>query len=129
MPAENPANHNPTVNGIRLGAALLPAPGGTPAPAVAGQTTDLLPDFGAGSYESLRERYQRYDTTGTLVDTRDETWAYSWFSTSGELDHAHTDSDDPRNTLSPGRGRAVVWLVVRDLRGGMSWTAGEIEAP
>jgi hypothetical protein len=129
MPAENPANRNPTVSGIRFGGALLPAPGTSPAAATAGATEKLLPDFGAGSYETLRERYQRYDTDGQLLDTRDETWAYSWFTTGGELDRAHTDSTDPEDSLKPKHGRAVVWLVVRDLRGGMAWTAGEIEAP
>jgi hypothetical protein len=129
MPAESAPNHNPTVSGLRLSGQLLPAPGGTPLPAIAGKSAPLLPDFGAGSYESLREQYQRFDTDGRYLDTREETWAYSWFSTSGELDRPYTDSTDAANKLKPARGRAVLWLVVRDLRGGMAWTSGEIEAP
>lgn len=130
MPAENPPNHNPVVAAIAMGGAPLPSPGGVPAAVTAGARRPLLPAFPApDGYETLRERYQRYDTSGDLVDTRDETWAYSWFTTGGELDSAHTDSGDPKNTWKPGKGRALVWLVVRDLRGGMAWTAGEVQAP
>jgi hypothetical protein len=129
MPAENPANQNPSVAGIRFDGQLLPAPGGTPLAVTAGRAREVLPDFGAESYETLRERYQRYDTNGLYIDTRDETWAYSWFSTRGEWDSAHTDSTGAENELEPKRGRSVVWLVVRDVRGGMSWTVGELEAP
>lgn len=129
MPAESPPNHNPTLAGITLEGVRLPAPGGTPAAAVAGQTQALLPDLGGSTYEALRERYRRYDTDAEPIDMRDETWAYSWFTSQGELDLAHTDGADPRDTLDVKSGRTVIWLVVRDLRGGMAWSAGEIDAP
>jgi hypothetical protein len=128
MPADSAPNHNPVVSGITLAGAALPAPGGTPAAAVAGKKRDLLPAL-PDAFDSLRETYRRFDTDGRYVDTRKEDWAYSWFVTAGDVDHAHTQSWDEANPLKPASGTTVLWLVVRDLRGGMAWTSGEIAAP
>jgi hypothetical protein len=128
MPAASPPNHNPVVSGITLAGAPLPAPGGTPLAAQVGKKQDLLPAL-PGAFDTLRETYQRFDTDARYVDTRQEDWAYSWFVTAGDVDHSHTQSFDEANPLDPGAGTTVVWLVVRDLRGGMAWTAGELAAP
>jgi hypothetical protein len=128
MPADSLPNRNPSVSGITLAGAALPAPGGAPLAASAGDPQELLPVLPA-PFAALRERFQRFDTSGRYLDTRDEDWAYSWFTTAGALDHAHTHAEDEANALEPAHGRAVLWLVVRDLRGGMAWTAGEIVAP
>jgi hypothetical protein len=128
MPVASPPNQNPAVSGMKLDGTALPAPGGTPAAVRAGEGQDLLPVL-PGDFVALRERYQRFDSDGALVDTRDEEWAYSWFTTAGDLHHAHTNAWDEPDRLTPDHGRALLWLVVRDLRGGMAWTAAEIEAP
>jgi hypothetical protein len=125
MPVESPPNHNPPPPEITLDGARLPAPGGTPAPATAGAWQHLLPRL-PGEFEALRERYQRFDTNGHLIDTRDEEWAYSWFTTAGELDRSRTHASDEENALKVETGGAVLWLVVRDVRGGTSWWAAEI---
>ena len=128
MPAASPPNHNPEVSGITLAGTRLPAPGGAPVAAQAGRKQDLLPIL-PGPFDSLRETYQRFDTDGHYLDTRQEDWAFSWFVTAGDVDNAHTQSYDQPNPLKPASGTTVVWLVVRDLRGGMAWTAGELAAP
>jgi len=128
MPAASSPNHNPSVAGIALGGAPLSGPGGVPLSVVAGQQEPLLPSLPA-PFEDLRETYQRYDSNGLYLDTRAEEWAYSWFTTGGDLADAYTSSWDEENSFTPRSGRAVLWLVVRDLRGGMAWTAGEVEAP
>jgi hypothetical protein len=128
MPADSPPNQNPSLSGVSLAGAPLPAPGGTPAAVVAGHAQDLLPVL-PGDFEALRQTYQRFDTNARYVDTRQEDWTYSWFATAGDLDQSHTYAWNVANALTPGSGRAVIWLVVRDLRGGVAWTAGEVEAP
>jgi hypothetical protein len=135
MPAENPPNRNPTIAGIhyqytasrQTHAGLLPDLGAAPLVVPDEQKVKLLPDFGGADDETLREQYQRYDTAGKYIDTRRETWAYSWLNTRGAFELPFTDSNDPENTLD-AKGDAVVWLVVRDLRGGMAWTAAGIRA-
>ncbi|HET6437727.1 MAG TPA: hypothetical protein VFG59_06685 [Anaeromyxobacter sp.] len=128
MPAASPPNHNPTLSGITFDGAPLPLPGATPLPVSAGTRRDLLPKLPA-DFSTLREQYQRFDTDGKLIDTRLEDWAYSWFATNGDLENPHTQSWDEANPYTPANGPAVLWLVVRDLRGGEAFTAGEVEAP
>lgn len=126
-PEELP-NLNPQVVGIRLGTANLPAVGAGPQRLPAGRAQQLLPDLG-GDFQSLRQTYDRYDTSGVFIDTRQEDWAYSWFATAGDLDQSHTNGFGEENAYTLGGGHAVLWLVVRDLRGGEAWTAAEVQAP
>jgi hypothetical protein len=128
MPAASPPNLNPAVPGITLAGATFPAPDATPLSATAGKAQDLLPSL-PGAFDALRQTYQRFDTGGHYLDTREEEWDYSWFTTAGDIDHAHTHADDEADAFTPAHGRAVVWLVVRDLRGGTAFTAGTVEAP
>jgi hypothetical protein len=63
------------------------------------------------------------------VRERTEAWAYAWFTTSGELKDEYTRGvDDPEQLTAPASGPLLVWLVVRDLRGGMAWTAASLIA-
>ena len=93
----------------------------------AGEKADLLPVL-PGEFETLRQSYQRYDTDGKLVDTRKEDWAYSWFTTAGDLKDPVTHGWDDPDRFTPAHGTGLLWLVVRDLRGGEAWTAGQIAA-
>lgn len=126
--ARNAPNRNPVLAGITAGGAPLPAPGGTPAALAARAQVALLPAL-PGSYDELRERYVEVDAAGAPVGTRDEEWTFSWFGTTGELDDLHTRApgEEQRFTAPAIAGRALLWLVVRDLRGGVAWTAAEVE--
>jgi hypothetical protein len=128
MPADSAPNLNPAVSGLRLGSAQLPPLTAAPQPAAADQTQDLFPVL-PGDFGTLRQEYQRFDTDGHYLDTHQEDWAYSWFATAGDLDQNHTTSWDEKNTYKLHGGRAMLWLVVRDLRGGEAWTAGEVQVP
>ncbi len=130
MSPDSPPNHNPQIAGITLGGAALPAAGGDPLGLADRSSRNLLPVLPPGTtFEELREQYRRYDTDAKPIDTKLEDWSYSWFVTAGELDHSNTYAWDEANAFTPASGRALVWLVVRDLRGGMVWTSGEVEAP
>ncbi len=128
MPADSPPNHNPSLAGMTLDGTPVPAPGGTPLAVTAGRRQELLPPL-PGAFGDLRESWKRFDSDGNYVDTRTEEWGYSWFTTAGSLEFSHTTAWDETNWLKPASNRAVLWLVVRDLRGGEAWTAGEVEAP
>jgi hypothetical protein len=121
-------NQNPVISGVAMAGAALPAPGPTPAAVAPGVEVELLPVL-PGDFAALRETYVHYDAAGTPIETKQEDWTFSWFSTAGDLDELHTnDPAEPQVLTAPRTGRAVVWTVVRDLRGGTAWTAGEIEA-
>ena len=136
--ALSPPNVNPTLAGMQLDGAALPAPGGTPAAAVADEKADLLPILVAGrltadelaaDFESLRQTYTRVDSSGAAIETKQEDWTWSWFATSGDLKDLHTHSVSDAEVFTPAAGRTLVWAVVRDLRGGVAWQAAEVEAP
>ncbi|MFT3913459.1 MAG: hypothetical protein QM704_04980 [Anaeromyxobacteraceae bacterium] len=129
--APSPANQNPALSGITLAGAALPAPGGVPATLAAGAKRDLLPVL-PGDPAALAERYVETDADGKPVREKTEEWAYAWFTTAGELKDAYTRGvDDPEELTAPAEGPVplLVWLVVRDLRGGVSWTAGSLLVP
>jgi hypothetical protein len=134
MPAESPANQNPSVTGISFGGSDLAPMGATPTVVASGNEQPLLPHLAQDPAPPPHQTYQRYDTDGNYVDTRDEDWAYSWFTTAGDLKHSHTQSWDeseeftPKNSGDGSPKTAILWVVVRDLRGGEAWTAAEIQA-
>lgn len=128
MPAASPPNQNPLLSGISLGGTALPGPAATPLAVTEGASQALLPIL-PGPFDTLRQQFQVFDTNGHYVDTQYEQWAYSWFSTSGDLLEAHTSSDNPDNRFNPASGAAMLWLVVRDLRGGEAFTAGAVLSP
>lgn len=126
MPADAAPNVNPAVSGLSFAGEALPLPGAAPAAVTPGREADLLPVL-PGDFSALRQRYQRFDTEARYVDTRDEEWAYSWFATAGALEDPRTYAWDEGAPFTPARGPAVLWLVVRDLRGGTAWTAAAVE--
>ena len=133
MPAASPANQNPFVTGISFGGTDLAPVGGAPTGIAAGSERPLHPHLAADAVPP-HETYQRYDTDGKYVDTRQEEWAYSWFTTSGDLKHARTQAWDQENEFTPRRNGdgsprdAVLWVVARDLRGGEAWSAAQVQA-
>jgi len=126
--AVNAPNLNPALSAIGLAGAPLPSPGATPAPVSPGARLDLLPLLPADA-DSLRQTYVEVDAAGLPVRERREEWTYAWFTTAGELDDQYTRAADEAATLvAPASGTAVLWLVVRDLRGGVAFTAGAVRA-
>lgn len=119
-PNENPraTSGGPGVTGIKAGAVELdPAAATTLTGGALSLTPIVAPD-------AELELYTKRDAAGTLIESTTEAWAYSWFSTAGDLDELHTHGTDPEPwTVSgaPGGTPALVAVVVRDLRGGMAW--------
>jgi hypothetical protein len=126
--ARSAPNANPVLSGIALGGVALPAPDAAPAPVTPGTEADLLPIL-PGNPETLRETYFRLDAAGEIIEPKQEDWTFSWFSTTGELDRLHTnDATEGDRYTAPATGDAVIWSVVRDLRGGVAWQAAVIRA-
>jgi hypothetical protein len=124
--ASGAPNANPSFDGVALAGAPLPAPGDAPALVSPGATQDLSPSF---DLAPAPETYVRRDATGAAIETRAEEWVFSWFATAGTLDELHTRSaSEPEPYTAPGAGRALVYAVLRDLRGGVAWRIGEVEA-
>jgi hypothetical protein len=124
--ATDAPNANPPLAGLAFDGTALPPPGGTPA-SIAAAEADLLPLF-PGDPDLLRERYTRRDAAGAAIEEKLEDWAFSWFATAGELEDLRTNAPDEPERFTPEPGRALVYLVARDLRGGVSWTIGEADA-
>jgi len=125
--ALSPPNRNPVASGIALGGATLPAPGTAPAAVAPGSEADLAPVF-PGDPAPLHERYVECDAAGFPIETKTEEWVYSWFTTAGDLEDLHTrDGGDPERFTAPTSGRAVLYAVARDLRGGVAWASGTVE--
>lgn len=124
--ATDAPNVNPPVSGIALDGAALPALGAGVA-VVSTREADVLPLFPSDP-DALRQRYTRRDAAGAAIEEKLEDWAFSWFATAGELDDERTQAPDEANRCTPAPGRALLWVVARDLRGGSAWAAVELDA-
>ena len=124
--APSAPNHNPVLSAVALEGVALPAPGGAPAAVAPSTHVQLLPLL-PGSFEELRETYVESDAAGQPIATRQEEWTFSWFTTAGELEKLHTNHPTEAAELTtPASGASTVWLVVRDLGGGVAWRAGAL---
>jgi hypothetical protein len=116
----DPVNENPGVplvhaRGVALdpagattvAAGAIPLAHGDPPPA------DLQP-------------YTELDAEGATIGPATEELVYSWFSTAGDLENLHTRGDEVEE-WRVGGGRALVAVVVRDLRGGVAWAVHRVE--
>lgn len=131
-------NRNPEVLGILAGKHLLPEtiedPPQQEAELLVGKAYGLraIPPSGGPDFQ----RFSRFDAYGKKLKTEREEWLYSWFATAGSLDALRTRaadeanrwriSDDPKEEPFPPDGRAFVYVVVRDLRGGIDWAIREV---
>lgn len=137
--AEDAPNLNPGIAGILArGEPLGPEPAEFP---LAGKL-ELLPRPVAGcSGEScpLVQDYTRYDSEGRPLERRREAWLYAWYVTSGKMRRRSLPGADevqvwygPRSPdgmadpAAPGEPGepGIMYLVVRDRRGGVAWTTG-----
>ncbi len=91
-----------------------------------GETVDL-----SVSWDSS-ESYVWFDPTAHVLTTRREAILVSWFATSGAFAATHTGrteseadqtSSDNLWTAPAGDAPTLLWIVVRDDRGGMGWAS------
>jgi hypothetical protein len=126
--APDAPNENPVLDGI--------AADGSPIaedepPEIATGKRLLTPVLPADA-DALRVTYTKLDAAGQPLESAREDWVYSWFSTVGDLEDLHTrDPEAEEWTIaaadaSASGGRALVALVLRDLRGGVAWTVREV---
>jgi hypothetical protein len=126
--APDPPNRNPVLNGI----AADGSPIAEDAPPEIGPGRRLLTPLLPADADALRETYTKLDAAGQPLESAREDWVYSWFSTAGEMEDLHTrDPAAEEWTVGAGDaaasgGRALVALVLRDLRGGVAWTLREV---
>jgi hypothetical protein len=120
--APDAPNRNPAIAGIAARGTALAAD----APStIDGGTIDLAPLLPGGA-AGLVDRYTELDTTGAPLEVKTEEWAFSWFSTAGELDETHTRDGELDEWQVGGGTTALVAAVVRDLRGGVAWQVREV---
>jgi hypothetical protein len=125
--AVNAPNRNPALSGIALEGAPLPFPGAAPAQVSPGAELALLP-LHPGDPDLLRETFVEVDAAGLPVRELREELTWAWFTSAGELKDPYTRAPDESAELTaPASGAGQVWLVLRDLRGGMAFTAGTFQ--
>ncbi len=74
--------------------------------------------------ESFGQTFTLRDSNGQPLETAQEHWRFSWFTTSGSI---HGGYWIP--LASPSPTRAQIYLVVRDERGGLEWATKKIAIP
>jgi hypothetical protein len=147
-------NRNPAVESLQVRGGTgpwLPAssPGGQPNHVQPGEHVDLevawpvcspptAVDGGStGAYAPCEgaEHYLLLDTASqTLVDQR-EAIAVAWYATGGvfDVDRSGRAGDDPLTTSDNGwrapeaSGPVIMWLVLRDERGGVGWQKYDVD--
>lgn len=134
----DPPNENPVIVGLTSETDALPSTVRVNA------VVTLLPQLPTGQdgaqvpADSLFQSYTRYDSAGLALGPANEKWAYSWFATAGSFVLEHTWSDPvkvqewtaPAGTAKdplPMSGVVRLYVVARDLRGGIAWAMREIE--
>lgn len=141
IPAAKQANANPVIAGLLADDQALDLEVGLRA--TAGQAVVLLPVVSEGSKESYvvveaKDPLQLAPGESPFTErTLEESLSYSYFVSAGALSHAETGGrpspffenkkiDDITTTWTApaeGSGEATLWLVVRDDRGGVTWTS------
>jgi hypothetical protein len=128
--ATDEPNQNPVVGGIALDGVALPAePAGGPALARRADV-ELSPLLPSGA-DALRQPYTDYDAFGVPIAPATEDWTFSFFATAGSLDRVHVRSTEDTDDYTapkeiPAGGEVVLYLVVRDHRGGADWTVRRV---
>lgn len=137
--ATDAPNVNPSIPGIAAAGEPLSETDATTLQA--SKDIDLLPllpvdcDGKALTPDEYLQSYTKHDADGALLETKTESWSYSWFTTAGTLKKAHTLKSDVVETWTtpgsadepiPANGRVRLYAVVRDLRGGIAWTVRDV---
>lgn len=124
--AASAPNLNPVVSAIAAGGQPLPAPaaGAAEVPGQAGlELAPVLPD----EADALRQAYVELDASGAPLGDRTEEWVYAWFTSAGTMHDQYTRrAAETASLTAPGDGPALVWVVVRDQRGGVAFASGAL---
>lgn len=129
------ANKNPAIVDVLVArgkAADLPfAPFEGPLVVKPNETIRLRPMISPEAFESYQSVQSALQDSRLRVDDQKERPALSWFATAGSLAHEVTAFEATKtfdNTYTAPEvapleqgGQVSVWLVVRDLRGGVGW--------
>jgi hypothetical protein len=127
-------NVNPVLAGIRSGANVLAPADGAQLPAVTlGASAELVPFADPGDVRvppTLMQAYTKRYADGSLWESAQEDWTYSWYSTAGEFADSRTREPDAAAAWSlPAEESDVTrvrfWVVVRDLRGGTAFARAD----
>lgn len=128
-------NRNPAIAGLAVArgkAADLPfEPVTEPLIVRVGETVRLRPTLSAEAFESYQQVQSALQDSSLRVEEQKERPVISWFSTTGSFANDLTAFEATKtfdNTFTapellpaaPG-GEASLWLVARDLRGGVGW--------
>jgi len=131
--AIDPPNRNPRIEGIVLrGTAVPPRTLGAEGIALSPGQPRIEGAF--VPVDELLQPYTRVDSKGEVLGERREKWTTSWFTAHGALNRARTHGFDEAVTWTPPTAgaapvpeKARLYAVVRDLRGGVTWAALEVE--
>jgi hypothetical protein len=82
------------------------------------------------------ESYVWYDPDARELTTRREAMRVSWFATAGAYDQAHSGRGEAEadtayaddTWTAPASGDALLWIVLRDDRGGATWASFRVAA-
>lgn len=113
-------NHNPVIQLVTIGGQPMPPPAGDPAP--------VLPPGGEIEVRVQLDGPETYlDPAGRTVQ---EQLVVSFFTTAGRFDYDRALGPDARvmlkhESIAPGTLQAHVWVVARDLRGGVAVEGGD----
>ncbi len=135
------ANVNPTIEGAaieRAGSEIaltaLETDPGARAPVAAGEVVHLIvrwpvcDDLACGG----AERYLWFDPDAHALTNRREELRVSWFATGGTFETGHTGvpeaeadraASEDRWTAPSAPGEVLLWIVLRDDRGGTTWAS------
>ena len=141
--ARDEPNVNPSVPGILDAGAPLPADPAAAASYAPGDEATLSPrpppipvgEDGTPLEEAVYQRFTRTDQDGAVRDTMTEEWLYSWYGTAGSFSYDRTRRDESCTWTAPDGsddeplppdGRTLLFVVVRDARGGIDWAVREV---
>lgn len=129
------ANKNPAIDGVGIARGKLAGLPFEPLTDVLvmkpGETVRINPVLSPEAYETYQSVQSALQDSRLVVEEQKERPTVSWFTTAGEFGSTITAAETTKtldNTytaaeLGPGAGpmEASVWMVVRDLRGGVGW--------
>jgi hypothetical protein len=132
------ANQNPVIERFEVARGTLAttefAPLDGPLTVTPGEKLRMRPVLAAGAEEGFQTIESSLQNNDLIVVDRSEEVIASWFATAGELSDDQTARQLTKtldNTITapmqpPPGGRFVVHVVVRDQRGGVSWSSVEV---
>lgn len=132
-------NTNPTIASATVDGAMLPAAQDKPGPTIArGAKTTLSVAWPACMGDAAcggQEQYLYYDPSARALSTKGESFEIAWYATGGTFDADRTGADEGATvghsengfTAPNAAGTVLVWVVVRDSRGGSTWLETRVE--